>query len=67
MADFGLSITKVAGDMKSNAIDFVNKYRFEKQQKQQNNVGPGSMSHMLANYSQYTNYTPCGRTDGQYH
>ena len=38
MADFGLSITKVAGDMKSNAIDFVNKYRFEKQQKQQNNA-----------------------------
>lgn len=64
MADFGLSITKVAGDMKSNAIDLVNKYRF-KQQKQQNKVGQGSLSHMLANYSQYTNSTPCGRTDGQ--
>ena len=66
MAYFGLSITKIAGDAKSNAIDFVNKYRFEQQQKQRkNDVGPGSMSHMLANYSQYTNYTPCGRTDGQ--
>ena len=59
-----LSISRLAGDTKSNAMETLYKFRNQLQQRkaqEQNHVGPGSLSHMLANYSSYSVDTSCAR------
>lgn len=51
MSNDGMSISKLAGSAKSNAIDFINKFKYNRQQAAaaSNNIQIGNY---LANYSQ---------------
>ncbi len=59
-----LSISKIAGDTTTKAVDLINKFKYNKQVAATNQGHP-SIGQLLGNYSQYSTDAACGRTNNQ--